>query len=283
MVIVNFESPNELDGCLSALEEAAHTGPLVVVDNSLTPGARQRTTDVTTNHRAKLIRPTGGNIGFAAGCNLGAADAGPCEYLLFVNPDARVAPRTIELLSDALGSDARLGAVNPVIRTASGAIWFSSGRLQRRLGRLVQESGEPRSARPVNPTDWVNGCVLLVRSSAFEQAGGFDESYFLYWEDVALSGSLEQHGWTIGVVAKAEAVHRKGLDLARTQAIEPAQIEHSVRGRLHYIRTELDRTEQLSALLYTPFNLIRLTQRGRHASGVIASARAALRGVRAAS
>lgn len=281
VVIVHFESPEELDGCLAALGGAPGIAATVVVDNSQTESAQTSADILAQQHGARLLRSADGNIGFAAGCNFAVKDLDDSKFLLFVNPDARVDPSSVRSMVDALTADERLAAVNPIIRTTSGTVWFASGRLQRWLARLVQMPAAHPAEWPVNPTDWVNGCVLLVRTAAFREAGGFDESYFLYWEDVALSVRLHDLGWALGVVNDAEAVHRKQIGPDRSCKVSPVEIEHSVRSRLQFIRRELRWWQKATAYAYTPINLIRLSHRGRTAAGYGPSSAAALRGLRA--
>ena len=59
--------------------------------------------------------------------------------------------------------------------------------------------------------DWVSGACFVVRRSAFEEVGGFDEAYFMYAEDVDLCWRLGRHGWSVAYVPTAEVTHRQGV------------------------------------------------------------------------
>lgn len=258
VVIVHFESPTHLRQCLASLAGVgAHT---IVVDNSPTAASRRETDEICQEAGVRLLaQPT--NIGFAAACNLAVGEMqSDVDAILFVNPDARVEASTVEALSQYLDDNPTVGAVNPVIDLPDSSVWFSGGSLQRRFARVVQHITRPAQAQP-NTTDWVNGCVLVVRRSAFEAVDGFDERYFLYWEDVVLSLRLREAGWDLAVIDDHSATHIRGEGGTSIDGISLPQMEHSLASRLLFIRNELNLAEKATALPYTVVNILRLAQR----------------------
>jgi GT2 family glycosyltransferase len=217
-VVVAYNSARTLRACaapLAAMSEVA----VIVVDNRSpddTAAAIDRL-DVT------LVRAER-NGGFAAGCNLGAAH-GSAEYVLLLNPDARVAEADLMKLVEVLDARPDAGLAAPRILEEDGSLAFSLRRFPRRRSTFAQafflHRALPRAAWtdelvrdpaayevPGSP-EWVSGACMLVRRSALEQVGGLDESYFLYCEDLDLCTRLRAVGWDIRY-EPAAAVHHEG-------------------------------------------------------------------------
>lgn len=256
---------------------------IVVVDNSLNKSNRDAAENVCHEAGVRLIRP-GSNLGFAAACNLAVREFGPdIDKLLFINPDARVSPEAINALEASLADDPQFAALNPTLYLPDASTWFAGGSLNRQLARLVQWGTTQGESDPVATTEWVNGCVLMVRRDAFLEVGGFDERYFLYWEDVVLSLRLREAGWRIGVLADASATHIRGEGGIPIDAISAAQLEHSLQSRLIFIRNELRGAEKGTALAYTSVNTLRLVHRAHRGNVRVSDAlQAAARGFRGA-
>ena len=144
------------------------------------------------------------------------------------NPDLEVRPGTLATLVGALDDHPRWALVGPLIRTTSGDRYPSARHFpslvdagghallgifapDNRFTRSYQRSDLDRATGGPVEADWVSGACFLVRRSAFEQVGGFDESYFMYAEDVDLCWRLRQHHWTAAYVPAAEVTHRQGV------------------------------------------------------------------------
>jgi GT2 family glycosyltransferase len=173
------------------------------------------------------------NVGFAAGVNRAVRSLAPSPFLLLLNPDVLIDPETLALVLDALESDARLGAatcrlvlpdgrLDPACRRADPTL--ASGFAKQfgldalfprsaRLGRYNLRALDP--GRP-HAIDSGSGAFLMLRRAAFEAAGGLDERYFLYGEDLDLCRTLRAAAWTIGYVPTAQALHVKGSGRVRS-------------------------------------------------------------------
>jgi GT2 family glycosyltransferase len=160
------------------------------------------------------------NLGFARGNNRGAA-ALPGEAYLFVNSDAFVGrPGTIGHLLAAL-DDPRVGIAVPRLRNEDGSLQPSVVPISKPLSELIRASGlsrlVPNQLQPRFGTHWDHsetrpiesavGAVLLVRGSAWEDLGGFDEQRFMYAEDHDLFRRAAERGWRSQFVAEAEFEH----------------------------------------------------------------------------
>lgn len=196
----------------------------VVVDNASPDDSAE---EVEREHPwAKLVRAQQ-NRGFAAGANLGAQNAGG-DWLLFLNSDARLTDQAITKLLAAARSVDRPGAVGPRIEGPDGSErsvgryygpWRDFVRafhLYRLFPgwRLFEDVHLRRLPRETTAVDWVTGACLLVQRDTFETTGGFDESYFLYVEDMDLCYRLARAGRTNLYVPDA-VVHHEGAQSPR--------------------------------------------------------------------
>lgn len=133
------------------------------------------------------------------------------EYLCILNPDVRLATDPFPALLDAL-RDPKAALAAPRVVTPDGQVENSARRfptfwsLARKALGAVPPLDYPDTAQAASP-DWVAGMFMLARREAFEAVGGFDENYFLYYEDVDLCRRLRQKGYDIRLAPAARIVH----------------------------------------------------------------------------
>lgn len=207
VLIVNYRSYDELALCLQSLSQHEPEAEVIVVDWETQPasldGLRKR-------HPDTLFLAQAGNLGFGAGVNLAARRARG-EWLLLLNPDARLEQPVLAVLQSYASSEAGVGIVGPRILEADGRIQASARRFPGASALLGGRStwltrhwpSNPLSrfnllateTDAVRPVDWVSGACMLVRRTVFESVGGFDERFFLYWEDADLCRRLSIAGW----------------------------------------------------------------------------------------
>ncbi len=220
-VVVTYRTPAELAAALASLR--AQTRPpdeIIVVDNGAADGTPLPAMDELDG--ARILRP-GHNVGYGAGCNAAAAQAKGDE-LLFLNADVVLTAEACAELSDRLTADANVAVVGPRI--------YSGGRLQQSarafpslrtgvLGRrsvltrlLVRARRYPAELRPAygggGQVDWVSGACMLVRRSSFDEIGGFDEGYWMYWEDADLCRRIADSGGRVYFEPAAIVHHATG-------------------------------------------------------------------------
>jgi N-acetylglucosaminyl-diphospho-decaprenol L-rhamnosyltransferase len=220
-VIVSYNSADYLPDCLRSLRSEG-VDEIVVVDNASSDGSVEV---VRAADPAVSVVETGANLGFGSAANRGvAATAG--EYVLILNPDTVVEPGTAKALSEALDRDPGLAVVGPRMENLDGTLYPSVRRFPEMavafghafLGLVWPANPATRRyrmldwdhERPAADVDWVGGACMLVRRSAFDLIGGFDEAYFMYVEDVDLCWRLGQAGWRIGYEPSARVVHALG-------------------------------------------------------------------------
>ncbi len=234
VVIVNFNSGQATRACLAsaAADLGACSWDAVVVDNASGDAASAAFHDLPNT---RVIRNET-NRGFGVAVNQAAQIvASPLVWLL--NPDCLVEPGAFEALRRVLDAHPECAVVAPQLLNADGTVQASArgeptaltglfGRntwLTRYFpaARVVRRNLPARDLVAANvesaPVDWVMGAAMLIRRSAFEAIGGFDERFFLYWEDADLCHRLRVNGFSVRYAPRARVVHSGGAS-ARADA-----------------------------------------------------------------
>jgi GT2 family glycosyltransferase len=218
-IIVNYHAYDELDRCLAALEQFEPTVDLVVVDHD---SQRDAIRVICERHPRARVVASSDNRGFGAGMNRGARETDAARLFL-INPDALVEGPIVDALQAIMAEQPDVAVVGPLVREGDGTIQASARRfpglttvvagrttwLTRVLPRnrwTTQNLLTGPDVREPIAVDWVSGACMLVRRDAFDQVGGFDERFFLYWEDADLCRRLREAGWRT-VYQPGVAVH----------------------------------------------------------------------------
>jgi GT2 family glycosyltransferase len=227
-ILVNYNAGTELERALRSIADdfAGHAWEAIVVDNASVDDSWAVIT--AFGPRVRLIRNTT-NVGFSRGVNQGLA-ATTAPYLLIMNPDCRLVAGAVASLRTALDGNTGCAIVGPRILNPDGSVQGSArgdpdmltglfGRtqiLRRHLPfaaaskRNVVVDDAVRSGQLSVVVDWVSGACMLARRDALAIVKGFDERYFLYWEDADLCRRLRTHGYHVRFVPGATAIHRVG-------------------------------------------------------------------------
>ncbi len=207
VVIVTHNSADHIGATLRGLAaQLDQADELVVVDNASTDHTRDAVRSSETPARL-LGQP--GNLGFAAGCNAGAASSS-APLLLFLNPDAEPAPDCLDELRVLARERPEWGAWQALVTMDSGATVNTAGNVSHFLGiGWAGLCGRPISEAPVEPREvaFASGAALVVRREPFDEVGGFEERYFMYCEDLDLCLRLWLTGRGVGVAPGARVEH----------------------------------------------------------------------------
>ena len=218
-ISVAYNSAAILPGLVDSLPAAL---PLVIVDNGPDDGMRPW---AAARGITVLVSPT--NLGFGAGCNLGAAGV-ESEFLLFINPDARLAPDTLDHLLAAATRHPQASAFGPVMVDDTGR-----ARYKRNSYLLPRATKPPRDPGPDDRIVGVlSGAVLMVRRTAFHAVGGFDPAIFLYFEDDDLALRLTRSCGPLVLVPAARAAHAHGQSSPPSPALSRFKGHHWTRSRI---------------------------------------------------
>ncbi|HEX2233438.1 MAG TPA: glycosyltransferase family 2 protein [Thermoleophilaceae bacterium] len=207
VVVVTYRSAAVAPRNLARLfEQLDERDELLVVDNASNDGTADAIR--TAVPRARILEQLR-NLGFAAGCNIGAA-ASSAPLLLFLNPDAVPEPGCVESLRVAAAQRPDWGAWQALVTMPGGGHVNTSGGITHFSGiGWAGACGEPVTAVAAEPYEvsFASGAALVVRREAWERVGGFDERYFMYGEDLDLSLRLWLAGLKVGIVPSARVEH----------------------------------------------------------------------------
>jgi hypothetical protein len=224
-IVVNFNAGADLRLALESLREtlAGRSWEAVVVDNASIDGSAAVVGKFAPDVRL-ISNQT--NIGFARAVNQGLAATSGRDVLL-MNPDCRLTSGAVDTLAAELDRFDSCAIAGPRILNPDGSIQGSArgdpdmltglfGRsalvrnLFPRLSISRRNVVDVHGAADSVEVDWVSGACMLARRDALTQVGGFDERYFLYWEDADLCRRLRSRGYHIRYVPRACAIHRVG-------------------------------------------------------------------------
>jgi N-acetylglucosaminyl-diphospho-decaprenol L-rhamnosyltransferase len=221
VVLVTYQSARDLAMCLGSLERAAGPHPLevVVVDNASTDAS----VEIARGYGAKVLE-NHTNQGLSRAINSGVAATG-APWLLIANPDTWLSPGSLRRLLATATSDPRIGCVGPHLANPDGSDYptgrrFPSilmGTMHAALAPLWPDNPATRwyhmagvdRRRPLD-VDWVSGACMLIRRQAFEQIGGFDPGYFMFFEEMDACLRLHRAGWRVVFDPMAEVKHVVG-------------------------------------------------------------------------
>ncbi len=253
LIIVHFESPGDLRTALASVAAGiTRPGRCIVIDNSISEAGRAGAAEVCGTYGATLIA-SDENIGFAAGVNRGVEET-KAEFFVVLNPDAVVEANTLEQLVDHLDANPEVAAVSPMILNQAGRVWFAGGRMNPWLARPeIPHFGQAPPPATIKASPFLTGCVLAVRRAAFDQIGGFDQRYFLYYEDADLCWRLIASGWRNELVGTALAHHVRGLHGDPSRNLSPTMLHHTMLSRRLFARLRLPPSQRIVASLVSPF------------------------------
>lgn len=225
VVIVNYRRWDETTALVDQLLQPRHIHrfdiEVIVVDNDSQPDPLE--SELQARKEVKVIRLPR-NVGFSAGVNAGFASSRG-DWILVLNPDVVVCPGFVDLMCGAardLREDASLGAPVGVVgfhlQNRDGSWQLSTGRFPSLPGLLLGLL-RPRKTRkyfvPVpglrQRVPWVTGSCLLIRRQCLRDLGGFDENFFLYYEDVDLCRRAINQGWAVCYEPHVAARHMEPL------------------------------------------------------------------------
>jgi N-acetylglucosaminyl-diphospho-decaprenol L-rhamnosyltransferase len=249
VVIVNWNTGVHLKACLESVARS-HRGLLTiegvtVVDNA---SADDSATGLDGLALPLDVISNSQNLGFAAACNQGAAGS-EADYLLFLNPDTRVFPDTLEMVTQFMESEAaaRIGICGVQVVDDAGAPMISCSRYptlrvfvgkMTGLGRIFPRAfpSHHLSAAETQRSgvvDQVIGAFYFVRRDLFEKLGGFDVRYFVYFEDVDFALRAEQLGARSYFLKEARVVHVANVS---SDQVPGTRLFYSLRSRVVYAR-----------------------------------------------
>jgi GT2 family glycosyltransferase len=231
IIIVTYNSVSYISDCLNPLVDMSEV-EVVVVDNDSRDGT---VTKLREDFPAVQLITLPENIGFGRACNIGVSVSNG-SFIVLLNPDAIASAQAVKTLIRFFDGHPRTGIVGGCLVDLSGLPlqsmgdrptlvrlmvekpieWVAQrvdphGPFRHVLGRYFAKLRTPSAAEQVA---WVSGAALCCRRRTWEDVGGFDEKFFLYYEDVDLCLRATQGGWEVWYVPHAVIPHQSGASFS---------------------------------------------------------------------
>ena len=213
VVIVNWNRKDLLLEAIGSCYAADYSNlTMILVDNGSEDGSIAAVKDA---YPETVIIANKDNLGFARGSNQGLEKAidMDMDYILFLNNDATVETNAIQQLVDLLETHTKAAAAAPYIfyHNRQGLIWYGGGIVAFWRGliahRHIRRKFNPQKHKQ-RETDYLTGCVFMIKADVLRNVGGFDLSLGMYSEDVDLSLRIRHAGWELWVTPDARSFHR---------------------------------------------------------------------------
>jgi GT2 family glycosyltransferase len=216
IIIVCYKGWERLLKCLGALDKFSLIGQnieVIVVDNN---SGDDTIFNIEKSFPRFRFLHNKVNGGFGNGCNLGAENAGG-EFLLFLNPDTIASESEVEKLLIAGKQDPGFGIISCKQVNAKGResvaygsfpSMFNLTGFQRAIFRRRKAKLEENSQ--ISLPDWISGSVVLIRKDLFWEIRGFDEDFWMYFEDVDLCKRISDKGFEIAFCRNISIEHNHG-------------------------------------------------------------------------
>jgi GT2 family glycosyltransferase len=255
IIIVNWNAGSQLFDCVDSIIRwnFGLVNSICIVDNRSVDDSLTAVENIGhTTFPIKIIRNTT-NVGFAAACNRGAAEAS-ADFLLFLNPDVKLFKNSLRMPVEFImrPDQAQIGIVGIRLVDGEGVTSTSAARFPSLLGIFGPIFGlckifpyyfpstlmTPRELSADRVVDQVIGAFFLIRRPLFEICGGFDERFFVYFEEVDLSLRARRLGYLSYYLHDVTAFHKGG---GCSERVKGTRLFYSLRSRILYIEKHFNR------------------------------------------
>jgi len=210
-ITVNWNRAEDTIECLESLvQSGVKTSRIIVVDNGSQDASVGR---IGKAMPSVEIMEMGENLGYIKGVNRGISRAMEmgAENILLINNDATVEESAVRALMEGMRRHRSAGILAPkILYYDDDSIWFAGGTFDRRWGYSTHpgmdlpDDGSIEDRR----VDFVSGCIMLVRREVFDEIGLFDETLWMYAEDLDFCLKAESKGWESWYVPSSVGHHK---------------------------------------------------------------------------
>jgi GT2 family glycosyltransferase len=250
IILVNYNGGPVVLDCLASIQAQLRQVPyeVILVDNASGDGSADRIAQQFPD--VQLVRSPV-NRGFGAGNNVGASLARG-QYLFLLNTDTILTADLLPTLVALIGEDPTIGIVGPQLRNPDGSfqlstspalgIWGESRALRQQRQYRQQRARLSQQFDRQQLVDIVIGAALLIRTSLFQSLGGFDERFFMYFEESDLCQRARDQGWQIMYTPAVSLIHLGGYSVGKTA--DGLRLEYR-RSQLYYYQKHRPLWEQV--------------------------------------
>lgn len=212
IIVLNYNGKQFLDVCLSSLLESNYPNyEVIFVDNCSTDGSYDFVQTHFKSERLRM-RKLDNNYGFSVGNNIGAESA-KGSYLVFLNPDTKVDSEWLDHLVYVLDSDQSIGVAQPKLLLMDKLHFDSAGGFINPYGLVsIRGAGEKDVGQyeQVSEIFYAKGATLIIRRDLWQKLGGFDPTFFTYFEETDLCWRAHKFGQKVVYVPKSIVYHAGG-------------------------------------------------------------------------
>jgi GT2 family glycosyltransferase len=232
IITLNYKKKELTLACLVSLYEqfaqefSQDKLELIIVDNdSQDDSVEVLNKEITTKgYKNVQVIANDTNVGFAAGCNKGAASA-IGEYILFLNNDTVVTDKSIFEMAHFLATHSEASILGGQMKNFDGTLQPCAGTFYTLWPAFLLLIGGhklgilDKSPKQVKKVDWVKGGMFMIHKEVFKRLGGFDEKIFMYIEDMELCYRASQSGYAVYFFPTASVLHKEQGSSNKTFAI----------------------------------------------------------------
>ncbi len=264
-----------LEGLASLARLESPVPEIILVDNGSTDG----TIEAVREHFPQVrIIANAQNLGFCAANNRGAElllKQSNIEYVMFVNNDIEIAPDCVNVLRQFMDEHPRAMACGPMIyyHQPSDVVWAAGGRIFNDLAwfpPIGRDRPDPHWVKP-REVDYIHGCALLVRRSAIDTLGAFDERFFIYHDEVDWCWRMKRAGGQVWLVPRAKLWHKVSQVVGQHS---PMMIYYTSRNKLLFWWKHGHWLDLPKFYAFHLWKLLRIFARVRNVWSVVALAKA---------
>lgn len=231
-LIVSYNSGQVIADCLDAIPDQ----PTVVIDND----SKDNSAQICRQRSNTKVIETGTNAGFGAGVNRGFAEI-DTAWTLVINPDAILDASNLQRLLDCAQKYPGAGMIAPAIVDNDGVPDHSHDKaLHRRLG-MTRKRLDPLPEGAVC-AEFLSGAAFMVRTDVAKKIGGFDEAFFLFYEDDDFCWRIADAGYSLILEPGASAMHLGGTSTPPSARIAYRRDYHMGRSLTLYRQKHLGPT-----------------------------------------
>lgn len=222
IIIVCYNSEKFIQQTLKSVSDnLPKDSEIIVLDND----SLDDTKEILENYPGITFIENGANIGFSKANNIGAKQA-QGEYLLFLNPDTKIRQDAVQILLDYISRDSKVGIVAPQLlegkkiqQSVSNFPTLWGAMQEYFLGKKKAYSQYAPNTDKEVEVKVVYGAAMLIKKDVFNPVGGFDERYFLYYEDIDLCKKISQMGLKIMYLPHAKIDHLVGQSMPPSEKL----------------------------------------------------------------
>lgn len=207
IIIVTYNSQDHIESCLKSIENQEISSDIIFIDNNSADKTLEKLEKIKNKKSNITLIKNKLNLGFAKAVNQGITYSKKTQgnqLFLLLNPDATLEKNCLKKMIEKINSKSEIGLCSPIIKNPkNNKIIFRQGLINWWKMKTLHSKNSTR------PTDYLTGCCLLIKKSVLDKVKGFDENFFLYYEDADFCLRAREKGFLLSLAEKATCFHQE--------------------------------------------------------------------------